>query len=103
MRECGLRFILWNDRPDGLLQGTLSENVYIRWDIGKCAYIGYQIADTHKRDEKGNEELLSWLNNEIVQLGEENFFHAAYEETLAPVYGEAANADSIVIEGGQLQ
>ena len=53
--------------------------------------------------QKGNEELLSWLNNEIVQLGEENFFHAAYEETLAPVYGEAANADSIVIEGGQLQ
>ena len=35
--------------------------------------------------QKGNEELLSWLNNEIVQLGEENFFHAAYEETLAPV------------------
>lgn len=53
--------------------------------------------------QKGNDELLNWLNNEIIELGEENFFHAAYEETLAPVYGEAANADSIVIEGGQLQ
>lgn len=56
-----------------------------------------------RHTQSGFEELLSWLNNEIVQLGEENFFHAAYEETLAPVYGEAANADSIVIEGGQLQ
>ena len=36
--------------------------------------------------QKGNRELLDWINNEIVELGKENFFHAAYEETLAPVY-----------------
>ena len=53
--------------------------------------------------QKGNQDLLDWLNNEIVELGKENFFHADYEETLAPVYGEAANADSIVIEGGALE
>lgn len=50
--------------------------------------------------QKGNTELLDWLNEEIVALGEENFFHAAYDETLAPVYGDAADADSIVVEGG---
>lgn len=33
--------------------------------------------------QKGNDELLDWLNNEIVELGKEDFFHADYEETLA--------------------
>lgn len=53
--------------------------------------------------QKGNRELLDWINNEIVELGKENFFHAAYEETLAPVYGEAATPDNIVIESGVLE
>ena len=49
--------------------------------------------------QKGNQDLLDWLDHEIVELGKENFFHADYEETLAPVYGEAATPDNIVIEG----
>lgn len=49
---------------------------------------------------KGNTTLLNWLNDEIEALGEENFFHADYEKTLAPVYGEAADPDSLVVEGG---
>lgn len=53
--------------------------------------------------QKGNQELLEWLNNEIVELGKENFFHAAYDETLAPVYGDAADPDNIVVEGGVLE
>lgn len=52
--------------------------------------------------QKGNSTLLEWLNDEIVALGEEKFFHADYEETLAPVYGEAANPDSLVVEGGKV-
>ncbi|MBQ8767617.1 MAG: cysteine ABC transporter substrate-binding protein, partial [Clostridia bacterium] len=52
--------------------------------------------------QKGNTTLLEWLNDEIVALGEEKFFHADYEETLAPVYGEAANPDSLVVEGGKV-
>lgn len=28
------------------------------------------------------------------------FFHAAYDATLAAVYGDAANLDNLVIEGG---
>lgn len=53
--------------------------------------------------QKGNQDLLDWINHEIVELGKEDFFHAAYEETLAPVYGEAATLDNIVIESGILE
>lgn len=53
--------------------------------------------------QKGNQDLLDWLNNEIVELGKENFFHADYEETLAPVYGDAATPDNIVVEGGVIE
>lgn len=50
--------------------------------------------------QKGNATLLEWLDEEIKTLGNENFFHKGYEETLAPVYGEAADPDAIVVEGG---
>ncbi len=50
--------------------------------------------------QKGNESLLSWINDEIVALADEDFFHADYEETLAPVYGDAADPDALVVEGG---
>lgn len=53
--------------------------------------------------QKGNTELLEWLNEEIVKLGEEDFFHKNYEETLAPAYGDAASADAIVVEGGVVE
>ena len=50
--------------------------------------------------QKGNSSLLSWLNDEIKALADEQFFHADYDLTLAPVYGDAANPDNLVIEGG---
>jgi len=50
--------------------------------------------------QKGNTELLNWINNEIKSLANESFFHKAYEETLAPVYGEAVDPDNLVVEGG---
>lgn len=50
--------------------------------------------------QKGNETLLNWLNEEIVSLGEENFFHADYEATLRPVYGDASDPDALVVESG---
>ena len=52
--------------------------------------------------QKGNKDLLDWINNEIKELGKENFFHEAYKATLEPIYGDTANPDSIVVEGGQL-
>ena len=48
---------------------------------------------------KGNETLLNWLNEEIVKLGEEAFFHADYEATLLDTYG-ADYEDTLVVEGG---
>ena len=51
---------------------------------------------------KGNESLLNFLNEEIVTLGKENFFLKDYEETLKPVFGDAADPDAIVVEGGEL-
>lgn len=53
--------------------------------------------------QKGNTELLNWLNEEIKTLGKENFFHKDYDETLAPVYGDAADPDSLVVEGGVVE
>ncbi len=50
---------------------------------------------------KGNETLLTWLNDEIESLGEEQFFHKDYDETLAPVYGaDEAYKENLVVEGG---
>ena len=62
--------------------------------LGETSYIAAAV-------KKGNTALLDWLNNELVELGEENFFHKDYEQTLAPVYGDAATPDDLVVEGGQ--
>jgi len=51
---------------------------------------------------KGNESLLNWLNEEIKSLGEEKFFHAAYEATLAEIYG-LDYEDTLVVEGGDVE
>ena len=50
--------------------------------------------------QKGNKELLDWINDEIDKLGDENFFHKDYEETLKPVYGDEVDPDEIVVEKG---
>lgn len=50
---------------------------------------------------KGNATLLEWINQEITTLGSENFFHQAYEKTLAGTYGTEYE-ESIVIEGGRV-
>lgn len=53
--------------------------------------------------QKGNETVLTFIDDEIKALGAENFFHADYEATLRSVYGEAADADSLVVEGGVIE
>ena len=53
--------------------------------------------------QKGNTDLLHWINNEIQELGKENFFHEAYKATLEPIYGDSADPDSIVVEGGEVK
>ena len=51
---------------------------------------------------KRNKALLEWLNNEIIELGKENFFHKNYDATLKPIYGDSVNPESLVVEGGKL-
>ena len=48
---------------------------------------------------KGNETLLTWINDEIKALAAENFFHKDYEATLVGTYG-LDYEDSLVLEGG---
>ena len=52
--------------------------------------------------QKGNTELLNWINVEIESLAAEQFFHADYEATLADVYGTSVDPDNLVVEGGKL-
>lgn len=53
--------------------------------------------------QKGNTALLDWLNNEIKELGKENFFHKNFDETLKPVYGDAVAPENLVVEGGVIE
>ena len=53
--------------------------------------------------QKGNTELLNWINDEIKALAKENFFHKDYEKTLLPVYGDTIDAEKLVVEGGEVQ
>ena len=48
---------------------------------------------------KGNDTLREAINDEIVALADENFFHADYEATLVDTYG-LDYEDTLVIEGG---
>jgi polar amino acid transport system substrate-binding protein len=52
--------------------------------------------------QKGNKELLDWINSEIETLGKEEFFHKDFEETLKPVYGDEIDPENLVVEGGQV-
>ena len=49
---------------------------------------------------KGNTTLLDWINDEIKSLGDEQFFHKDYEETLVDTYG-LDYEDELVVEGGE--
>lgn len=53
--------------------------------------------------QKGNTELLNWINDEIKSLADEEFFLNDYNKTLLPVYGDAVKAEEIVGEGGVVQ
>lgn len=48
---------------------------------------------------KGNETLLTWINDEIKALADEQFFHKDYEKTLVDTYGKAYE-EELVVEGG---
>lgn len=45
---------------------------------------------------KGDTELLEWLNSEIDTLIKEGFFKEAFDETLAPAYGDTVKPESVI-------
>lgn len=51
---------------------------------------------------KGNETLLTWINDEIKALADEQFFHKDYEETLVDTYGKDYE-EELVVEGGVIK
>ena len=53
--------------------------------------------------QKGNTELLNWINDEIKSLAGEEFFLNDYKKTLLPVYGDSIDPQEIVVEGGVLE
>lgn len=53
--------------------------------------------------QKGNTELLNWINDEIKSLADEEFFFNDYKKTLLPVYGDSVDPEEIVVEGGVVE
>lgn len=51
---------------------------------------------------KGDKELKEFIDNLIIKLGQEQFFHKAYDETLKAHFGDEVKADDVVIEGGKI-
>lgn len=48
--------------------------------------------------QKGNKELLDWLNKEIQTLNTNGFMQEAYTKTLAPIYGEDKINDVLFVK-----
>ena len=47
---------------------------------------------------KGNKELLEWINATMENLAKEGFFNEAYNQTLAPAFGEDIKPSDVVFE-----
>lgn len=100
----------YNALLDGRGAGLSTDNTEVlAWAIeNKGFLVGPEVTSLGNLDTiapavaKGNTNLLNWLNEEIKALGKENFFHSDYEATLREVYGKDSDADSLVVEGGQL-
>ena len=87
---------LWlNDNTEviAFANGDLAEYVVGIETLGNPDTIAPAVA-------KGNESLLTWINDEMVKLGSQSFFHGAYEKTLLDTYG-ADYEDTLVVEPGQ--
>lgn len=50
---------------------------------------------------KGNDALKEWINNEIINLGKEKFFHKAFDVELKKDFG-SVDPESVVVESGKM-
>jgi polar amino acid transport system substrate-binding protein len=48
--------------------------------------------------QKGNEALLTWVNEELETLFAEGFFTKAYDETLKPAFGNDIKVENVIVE-----
>lgn len=48
--------------------------------------------------QKGDEALLTWVNEELETLYAEDFFTKAYDETLKPAFGNDIKAEDVIVE-----
>ncbi|MBR5346455.1 MAG: cysteine ABC transporter substrate-binding protein [Deltaproteobacteria bacterium] len=107
-----LKFEMYADAYKALLDGrgdafSTDNTEVLAWAIENPGYkVGIEslgnLDTINPAIKKGNANLMKWLNEEIVKLGTENFFHADYEATLRAVYGAESDANSIVVEGGKI-
>lgn len=105
-----LKFDQYNEAYSALLDGrgdalSTDNTEVLAWALENEGY-GVGVESLGNLDtiapavQKGNKELLDWLNAEIKELGKEQFFHENYKKNLEPVYGEAADPENLVVEGG---
>lgn len=108
-----LKFDQYNEAYTALLDGrgdafSTDNTEVLAWALENKGYsVGIEslgnIDTIAPAVQKGNKELLNWINDEIKGLANEKFFHKDYDETLAPVYGDAAKPDNLVVEGGAVK
>lgn len=52
---------------------------------------------------KGNDEMREWINQELNELGKEQFLHKVYEESLRNEFGDIVKSpEDVIVEGGKL-
>jgi polar amino acid transport system substrate-binding protein len=94
----------FENNPDAVWANDNTEVIAFANQAGPEYVVGIeQLGDTDTiapAVSKGNESLLNWINEDLKNLGSENFFHADYEKTLLDTYG-AAYEDTLVVEPGQ--
>lgn len=108
-----LKFDQYADAYNALLDGrgdamSTDNTEVLAW---AKANKGYTVGVTELGDvetiapavQKGNKELLDYINSEIETLGKEKFFHKDFEQTLKPVYGSEVDPDDIVVESGVVE
>ena len=93
----------FENNPDAVWANDNTEVIAFANQAGPEYVVGIeQLGDTDTiapAVSKGNESLLNWINEDLKNLGSENFFHADYEATLADTYG-LDYEDELVVEGG---
>ena len=107
-----LKFEMYADAYKALLDGrgdafSTDNTEVLAWAIENPGYkVGIEslgnLDTINPALKKGNADLMKWLNEEIVKLGAENFFHADYEATLLDTYG-ADYENTLVVEGGKVK